>query len=196
MWRDIIHGRFQGIPIHVMLIHFPIGLFTGGALSDIGSLLWTEANLQTVSFFCIAGGLVTGVAAMLFGFMDYISLGSKPAHFQKAGRHGLLQLSAWFLFLVTFLLKLPHYPILPPPSVWMLLLEIVGLLMVFTGNHFGGELVYKQGVGLSEPIVPAEPPTEPAKPAEPTKPAEPAKSIEPAKPAEPAEPQDPMERIT
>lgn len=180
MWKDIIHGRFQGIPIHVMLIHFPIGLFAGGALFDIGALLWPEANLQTVSFFCIAVGLVIGVATMLFGFMDYVSLGSEPANLQKAERHGLIQLSAWILFLIAFLLKLPDYPDLLPPSAWMLLLEVVGLLMVFTGNHFGGELVYKQGVGLSEPVAPAEP----AKPIESDEAQDPMKSASPDRPAD------------
>ena len=149
MFREILHGRFLGHPIHAMLVHFPVGLFTAGACFDVIAIWTKSAQLPVVSFYCIAGGLITGSAAMLFGLVDYISLANDERLFRKAGRHALLQLTAWLIFAGVFGLKFSGYPDLPVPDPGILIPETAAVLLMFIGNFIGGELVYKDGIGTS-----------------------------------------------
>ena len=87
IFKELARGRFKGHPIHGMLVHFPIGLFSAGFLFDLASLWAAESHLPIASFYCIAGGVAGGLAAMLFGLIDYIDLAENRRLFKKACMH-------------------------------------------------------------------------------------------------------------
>ncbi|MEX1270526.1 MAG: DUF2231 domain-containing protein, partial [Balneolaceae bacterium] len=94
MFKELFRGRIQGHPIHVMFVHFPVGLFSAGFCFDIAAFWIDEAHLPLVSFYCMAGGVAGGLAAILFGLMDYIKLAENEQLFKKAGKHAVLQLTS------------------------------------------------------------------------------------------------------
>lgn len=149
MFREIIRGRLLGHPVHAMLVHFPIGLFMAGACFDVASFWFDSVHLPLVAFYCIAGGLAGGAAAMFFGVIDYIHLSENERLFKKAGRHALLQVSAWLLFGVVLGMKLTQYLVIAPPGTVMLIVEMAAVGLMLAGNFIGGDLVYKDGVGRS-----------------------------------------------
>ena len=63
--------------------------------------------------------------------------------------HALLQLTAFMFFAVVLTFKLQEYPDIQVPATGILILEAAGFLIMTAGNFIGGDLVYKDGVGLS-----------------------------------------------
>ncbi|MEX2572841.1 MAG: DUF2231 domain-containing protein [Balneolaceae bacterium] len=151
-FKEIASGRFKGHPIHVMFVHYPIGLFSAGFFLDL-TTLWLDINhLPLVSFYCMAGGAAGGLAAMLFGMIDYLKLAKEESLYKKAGWHALLQLTAFILFITVLVLKLPDYPHISYPTPVMLILETLAFSAMTAGNYIGGDLVYKYGAGTSAEI--------------------------------------------
>ncbi len=67
-----------GVPVHAMLVPFPIACFTGAMLSD-----WAyaqSANIQWANFsaWLLAFGMVMGSLAALFGLIDLIFTKARP----------------------------------------------------------------------------------------------------------------------
>lgn len=146
---SIVQGRFKGHPIHGMFVHFPIGLFSAGYCFDLLSLWANALHLPLVAFYCFAAGAGSGTAAMIFGLIDYMNLATYNRLFKKAGKHALLQLTAFLLFAIALIIKLPEFPDIQAPSIGILILEAVGIAVMARGNFIGGDLVYKDGVGTN-----------------------------------------------
>ena len=70
--------RILGVPLHAMLVSFPIACFTGALLTDLayvqsgGQVQWTNFSQWLLAF-----GELTGVLAALFGLIDLF--GNRPA---------------------------------------------------------------------------------------------------------------------
>ena len=62
-----------GVPLHAMLVPFPIGCFTGALITDV--IYYNSAQIQWANFsaWLLAFGLVMGGLAALFGMIDFFS---------------------------------------------------------------------------------------------------------------------------
>ncbi|MEO6153483.1 MAG: DUF2231 domain-containing protein [Croceibacterium sp.] len=63
------------VPVHAMLVPFPIVCFTGAMLTDIvyartAAMMWTNFSAWLLAF-----GMLTGVIAALFGMLDFLLAG-------------------------------------------------------------------------------------------------------------------------
>ena len=68
-----------GVPIHAMLVPFPIACFTGALLTDI--VYSNTAHYQWANFsqWLLAFGTIMGALAALFGLIDFIAArGTRP----------------------------------------------------------------------------------------------------------------------
>src|SRR5919206_1432216 len=99
-------AKALGHPIHQMLIPFPFGLLSTAVIFDIIYLLvgtpQTADTLATVSFWMIAAGIVGGLAAAPFGFIDYLAIPTGT----RAKSVGLLHGGGNVFVLVLFALSL------------------------------------------------------------------------------------------
>ena len=106
--------RLAGHPLHPMLVHFPVALWTLAVAADAGGLLAGDAWWWRLGFGCQALGLATAALAMVAGWLDYASLArSHPAQ-DTAVAHLLVMSTAWLSFLASLGLRgLPDGG--PPP---------------------------------------------------------------------------------
>jgi uncharacterized membrane protein len=65
-------AKLFGHPIHPMLVVFPLGLLVTSLIFDVLRLATGNGELAVVSFWCIAGGIVGGLLAAVFGLWDWL----------------------------------------------------------------------------------------------------------------------------
>lgn len=140
--------RFAGHPVHPMLVHFPMALCPVSVLWDlIGCLQPGEALWWRLSFVTLAAGLAAAVPAAVTGFVDFASLdGEEPAS-PVAVRHLVAMGSGVSLFLASLLTRQGWAP--PEETrLWIALsLSVAGAAAFAAGGRFGGDLVYRYGLG-------------------------------------------------
>lgn len=81
MARPIFHPRAAifGVPVHAMLVPFPIACFTGALLTDITYMNTAHYQWANFSQWLLAVGTVMGALAALFGLIDFLGArGARP----------------------------------------------------------------------------------------------------------------------
>ena len=78
--------KILGHSAHQVLIVFPVGLLITAVLFDLAALATGEAQFWIVSYWLLAAGLIGGLAAAVFGVLDWSHV---PGH-TRANRIGLL----------------------------------------------------------------------------------------------------------
>jgi len=146
--KNLLNGRLFGHPVHPMLVHFPTALFTAGFLFSLAGYLFSDTGFVTSAFYSIGFGLVTGLAAGIFGFIDYIKLADRETEFKIASWHSALQLFVLTVFTVIFISKYPEYPDLTIPGPATLGVMGAALVVMGVANYLGGDLVFRHGVGI------------------------------------------------
>lgn len=139
--------KVLGHSAHQILITFPVGLFFTAIIFELIALATGSPQFWTVSYWMIAGGLIGGVVAALFGFLDWRHI---PAH-SRAHRigilHGLGNAVIVLLFLASWWLRAA--PEEAPTNTALVLSFIAAALLLVTG-WLGGELVDRLSVGVDE----------------------------------------------
>jgi uncharacterized membrane protein len=64
-----------GVPLHAMLVPFPIVCFTGALLTDITYSNSPQVQWANFSQWLLAVGLIVGVLAAIFGLIDFLAAG-------------------------------------------------------------------------------------------------------------------------
>jgi uncharacterized membrane protein len=81
MPREVFLPRaaIGGVPIHAMLVPFPIVCFTGALLTDITYSNSPQVQWANFSQWLLAVGLIVGALAAVFGLIDFLAAGrSRP----------------------------------------------------------------------------------------------------------------------
>ena len=140
--------KLLGHPIHPMLIVLPLGLFIAGVIFDALFLYGGNGAFATVGYWNVAGGIVGGLLAAVFGLIDWLAV---PAG-TRAKRIGLLHGSTMVVVvaLFAFVWWTRSNAIDPSPTASVFAIEVVALLLGTVGGWLGGELVDRLGVGVDE----------------------------------------------
>jgi uncharacterized membrane protein len=138
--------KLFGHPVHPMLIVYPIGLFSIAVIFDILYLIFGNTALPTVSFYIIVAGVIGGLLAAIFGFIDWLALPNNSRAKKIGGWHGLGNFVIVVLFAVSWFLRRGDANLIP--NGLALLLSFVGVGMALITAWIGGELVYHLGVGV------------------------------------------------
>lgn len=138
--------KLFGHPIHPMLIVFPIGLLATSLIMDILYLITRNTLLTTASYYMIAAGVIGGLLAAIFGFIDWLGLPSDSRAKRIGGWHGLGNFVIVVLFIISWFLRRgdPNFV----PGGLALILSIVGIGLALFTAWIGGELVYRLGVAV------------------------------------------------
>lgn len=149
---DIKEAKFPGHPIHIMLIHFPVGLLPAAVIFDVLAVLNRNPSFAMTGFYLLSAGLWSGAAAAVFGIIDFLGI---PEHKASARSKGVIHMSlnmVWMIiFGVIWGLRIRQYPIITYESTAELVISVLSVLLMFISNHFGGELVLKEGIGKVSP---------------------------------------------
>lgn len=139
-------ARLLGHPIHQMLVVFPLGLLAGAAGFDVAHLITRDPGWAQTAYWLIGAGLVTGLIAAPFGFIDWLAIPRKT----RAKRIGLIHAGtnvlALLLFAVSWSLRRENIGAPPIEALICSFLAVAGSVIA---AWFGGELVDRLGIGVS-----------------------------------------------
>lgn len=137
--------RLAGHPVHPMLVVFPLGLLATAVIFDIIYLISSNAQWALVSYYMIGAGIIGGLAAAAFGWLDWIAIPSGTRARRVGLWHGLLNVAVLALFVLSWLLRRAN-PELPPTGAIVASLAGAGITVI--SAWLGGELVNRLGVGV------------------------------------------------
>jgi uncharacterized membrane protein len=146
----LVETRFKllGHPVHPMLIVYPLGLLSAAVVFDVLYLVTGNGDLATFSFWALAAGLVGGLAAAVFGLIDWLGLPAGTRARRIGALHGGGNLVVVALFAISFLLRLddPQYL----PDMLPLIAGLAGAAVALVTAWLGGELVYRLRVAVDD----------------------------------------------
>src|SRR4051812_44280050 len=140
--------KLLGHPIHPMLIVLPLGLLGMAVVFDIIYLVGGDETFANVAFWDITAGILGGLAAALFGLIDWLAI-PKDTRARRIGLiHGTGNFVIVLLFLASWLLRLPDHSY--APNLLPFVLGLIGVGMALGTAWLGGELVYRLRVGVDD----------------------------------------------
>lgn len=140
-------AKFLGHGIHPILIVFPLGLLATGVVFDVIYLVWGNPRMADVAYWLISAGIIGGLLAAPFGWIDWFGIPSDTRAKTIGLMHGLGNTLALLLFAGSWWLRndLPERP-----ETLASILSFLGAGMALIGGWLGGELVERLGVGVHE----------------------------------------------
>lgn len=138
--------RILGHRVHPYLIPFPIGLLATSVAFDVLYLVQDNSTWAEVSYWIIAGGIVGGLVAGVFGFLDWLVIPSGTRAKTVGIIHALTNVTMLAVFGSSWLLRYANEP--TEPGWAAITLGFVGLGLALLGGWLGGELVERLGVGV------------------------------------------------
>jgi uncharacterized membrane protein len=129
-----------------MFVVFPLGLLATAVIFDVLYLVTGNPGFPTASFYMIAAGVLGGLTAAVFGFMDWLGLPKNSRARRVGAFHGIGNFIIVVLFAVSWLLRQPVSGHVPGTAAMVLSFAGAGLALI-TG-WLGGELVYRLRVGV------------------------------------------------
>lgn len=138
-------AKLVGHPIHQMLIVFPLGLFATSVIFDIIHLLTDNGKWAEIAYWMIAAGVIGGLAAAVFGLVDWLAIPSGTRAKRIGLWHGAGNLVIVILFAVSWLIRrdAPR-----DPDALAFVLSLIGVVLAVITGWLGGELVDRLGVGV------------------------------------------------
>ena len=135
-------------PVHPMLIVFPLGLLGTGVIFDLIAKFTGNQGLYGVSYWMIAAGIVGGLLAAIFGFMDWTGIRSDTRAKRIGAYHGLGNLVIVILFAVSWWMRTSDPNRVPNGIAFTL--SLLGFVLSLVTGWLGGELVYRLGMAVEE----------------------------------------------
>jgi len=139
--------KFLGHPVHPMLIPFPIGLLATAFVFDVIYLVSESPRWADVAFWMMTAGIVGGLAAAVFGAMDWWAIPRHTRAYRVGLLHGAGNVAVVILFAVSWWLRYDA-PLTPPGAA--IVLDGLGVAAMLVTGWLGGELVDRLGVGVDE----------------------------------------------
>jgi uncharacterized membrane protein len=140
-------AKFLGHPIHQILIVFPLGLLATAVIFDVVYLSGGAAIMATVAYWMIAAGIVGGLAAAPFGWIDWLAIPDKTRAKAIGFWHGVGNVIVMLLFAASWFLR---HDLPDQPDLLAFVLSFCGAGLALVTGWLGGELVDRLGVGVDD----------------------------------------------
>ncbi len=135
--------------LHPLLVHLPIALLTCSFLLDVMGILLKNQDLQKSGWWTLVCGMVGLIAAIVTGLQAKGSVyidASAAEHFQTHEQIGFF-LAATYSMLCLW--RIANRTNLPRKAEWAFVaIALLGVVGVWIGAWYGGELVYHFGIGV------------------------------------------------
>jgi uncharacterized membrane protein len=140
-------AKLFGHSIHQMLIVFPLGVLAMSLVFDLLARIAGWTQLHEAAFYMIAAGVISGLVAAVFGFIDYLGI-PNGTRAKRIGRlHGVGNVIVVAIFAASWFLRRDDP--LRPETLAIVLAAAAAALAMLTG-WLGGELVDRLGVGVDD----------------------------------------------
>ncbi len=131
-----------------MLIPFPVGLLITAVIFDVIYLVNDRPGLTIAAAYAIAAGVVGGLLAAPFGWIDWFKISAGTRAKRIGLIHGLANAVVLVLFAVSWWLRYDAGSW--TPTAWALICSFIGLAVAGPGAWMGGELVDRMAIGIDE----------------------------------------------
>lgn len=139
--------KFAGHPVHPMLIVFPLGLLSTAVVFDIIFLISDNAQWTVVAYYMVGAGIIGGLAAAAFGWLDWIAI-PRGTRARRIGLwHGVGNVVVLALFILSWVLRREN-PEVPPTGA--IVAGLTAVVIALVTSWLGGELVDRLGVGVDD----------------------------------------------
>lgn len=139
--------KLLGHAIHPMLIVFPLGLLTAGVAFDIVYLFNKGPLWASMAYWMIAIGVVGGLVAALFGFIDWLAIPAGTRAKAIGVWHALINVIMIVLFIISWVMRDGHAG---APPIAAQVIGFFALAFGLVSSWLGGELVERLGVGIDD----------------------------------------------
>jgi uncharacterized membrane protein len=140
-------AKFLGHPVHQILIVFPLGLLATAVIFDVVYLSGGASIMATVAYWMIAAGIVGGLAAAPFGWIDWFAIPDNTRAKSVGFWHGVENVIVLLLFATSWLLR---HDLPDQPDLLAFVLSFGGAGLALVTGWLGGELVDRLGVGVDD----------------------------------------------
>ena len=140
-------AKLLGHPVHQMLIVFPLGLLAMAVIFDLLTLGLDQGYWSEIAYWMIASGVITGLLAAPFGFIDWLAIPSGTRAKRIGAIHGAGNVVVVLMFGLSWLMRSDAPQ--APGALALALSFAAGGLALITG-WLGGELVDRLAVGVDE----------------------------------------------
>ena len=137
--------KLAGHSVHPMLIVFPLGLLATSVIFDIITLASGSPRWSLMAFYMIGAGVIGGLAAAVFGFLDWLSIPRYTRAWAVGLWHGIGNVAVVSLFFASWFLRYSNPMIV---SASALVLSFCGVILALVTGWMGGELVERLGIGV------------------------------------------------
>jgi uncharacterized membrane protein len=141
-------AKLLGHPVHPMLIVLPLGLFISAVVFDALYLWRGTATFATVAYWNIAGGILGGLLAAVFGVIDWLAIPSGTRAKSIGLLHGGSMVVVVALFAFAWWSRTEAIDSIATITVF--LVEVAALALGTVAAWMGGELVDRLGVGVDD----------------------------------------------
>jgi uncharacterized membrane protein len=139
--------KFAGHPVHPMLIVFPLGLLGTAVVFDIIYLVSGNSQWTVVAYYMIGAGVIGGLAAAVFGWLDWFAIPGGTRAKRIGLWHGAGNVVVLTLFILSWVLR--RDSAMEPPT-GAIVAGLVGVVLAVVTSWLGGELVDRMGVGVDD----------------------------------------------
>jgi uncharacterized membrane protein len=132
-----------GVPMHPILVHFPITLWLAVPVLDVAALYVGPDPWWALALGATMLGILIGAAAIATGLLEYLEPSVVGIDLRLAARHGVRTSLAW----CTFTAKIFVAAFTPSTTGWITLclaLDLIGCGLLVQGVFFGTRQVYEQ----------------------------------------------------
>jgi uncharacterized membrane protein/nitrite reductase/ring-hydroxylating ferredoxin subunit len=138
-------ASFKSHPIHPILVSFPIAFLIGTFVSDLIGKFSDNNSFWQTGYYLEIAGIIMGLVAAVPGLIDYLfTVPPKSSAKERGLKHALVNVSHLILFFIAFLLRRNENP----NTYLILILEAIGLVLIFIAGYLGGTLVYRNQIGV------------------------------------------------
>jgi uncharacterized membrane protein len=131
-----------------MLIVLPLGLFIMAVVADVLYLVLDSQAFATVAYWNIAGGILSGLLAAVFGTIDWLAIPSGTRAKAIGLYHGLGNVVVVALFAISLWMRMATDGLFPTPLAFSI--AVAALMLGAVTGWLGGELVDRLGVGVDD----------------------------------------------
>jgi len=138
---------------HPQIVHFPIALLLCAMLSELISYKMQREFWEKVTLFLMGLGVVSALAAVLSGDAAADKVEKAAGIAALISQHRQAALWVLGLFSIIWIIKVVLYHFRIDRLQYRLiltLLMVLGAFQIYQAGHFGGNLVYRHGIGVQK----------------------------------------------
>ena len=139
--------RFLGHPLHPMLTDFPLALWSMSLLGDLAGVAMGDEFFHRCAFWLVVSGLVMAVPAIATGLLEFAGIADDHPALKPATWHMWIMLCATTLFGCSLVFRVGKIAS-STGALWAAIgCSALGVALLIVGGWFGGELVFRHGIG-------------------------------------------------